>query len=73
MGYAFSGGMNGGELKCPACGETMRRVKVLPKIMARLNRYRCQCGYCEDVERESDTSREQTPVRFEMRTLTQPA
>jgi len=41
--------MNGDALKCPVCGGTMNRVKVLPGKLARLVRFRCACGRCEDL------------------------
>ncbi len=65
--------MNSSERKCPACGKPMFRVKVLPKIMTRLNRYRCQCGHWEDDSPAKNGSEQPVAEILQLRNLTQPA
>ena len=42
--------MNSDSVKCPVCGGIMNRVKALPTKLARLVRYKCTCGHCEDLK-----------------------
>ncbi len=46
-------GMSSDSKKCPVCGGTMSRVKVLPSKLGHLTRYRCTCGHCEDLKESS--------------------
>jgi transposase-like protein len=50
--------MNSETLKCPVCGATMSRVKVLPAKFAGLVRFRCTCGHCQDLK-DNEASRYQ--------------
>jgi hypothetical protein len=44
----------------------MNRVKVLPSNLARLIRYRCTCGHCEDLKDEKSlTSQRDEPFVLE--------
>jgi len=56
--------MNGDALKCPVCGGTMNRVKVLPGKLARLVRFRCTCGHCEDLVNSKPSLRDNTREIF---------
>jgi hypothetical protein len=38
----------------------MYRVKVLPGKLAGLNRYRCNCGHCEDLKDKRDPATQRT-------------
>jgi len=42
--------MSADSQKCSVCGGEMRRVKVLPSNAAKLVRYKCTCGHCEDLK-----------------------
>src|SRR5690348_10796034 len=41
---------------CSICGGRMQRVKVLPKHLGPLIRYKCTCGHCEDLKEEETTA-----------------
>ena len=52
----IEGVMNPNPFKCPSCGGSMYRVKVLPARFRNLIRFRCDCGHCEDLTQSAGGS-----------------
>jgi hypothetical protein len=49
MADAFTSGMMSYFMKCPVCGKSMHRVKVLPRQLSQVTRFICACGHHEDL------------------------
>lgn len=43
-------------LICSVCGGKMNRVKVLPRELGSITRYKCTCGHCEDLPHHDSCS-----------------
>ncbi len=56
--------MNCDALTCPVCGGPMKWVKVLPDKLARLVRFRCTCGHCEDLKDNKPSPSDNTQERL---------
>jgi len=42
--------MSAGALKCSGCGRPLSLLKVLPRRLGHLTRYKCTCLHCEDLK-----------------------
>ena len=49
MADASTIGMMSYFMKCPVCGKSMHRVKVLPRQLSQVTRFICACGHHEDL------------------------